>query len=52
LQRPNQALYDESQRLGSDEWLTVEAQPINAQELELEPMLEPVNFEFNLTREV
>lgn len=25
---------------------------MNAQELELEPMLEPVNFEFNLTREL
>ncbi|XP_058608397.1 pleckstrin homology domain-containing family A member 7 isoform X4 [Onychostoma macrolepis] len=54
LQRPNQALYDESQRLGSDEWLTVEARPMKAQELELElePVLEPVNFEFNLTREL
>uniref|UniRef100_A0A673HU61 Pleckstrin homology domain-containing family A member 7-like n=1 Tax=Sinocyclocheilus rhinocerous TaxID=307959 RepID=A0A673HU61_9TELE len=46
LQRPKQALYDESQRLGSDEWLTVEARPMNAQELE------PVNFEFDLTREL
>uniref|UniRef100_A0A673HRB6 Pleckstrin homology domain-containing family A member 7-like n=1 Tax=Sinocyclocheilus rhinocerous TaxID=307959 RepID=A0A673HRB6_9TELE len=43
---PGPALYDESQRLGSDEWLTVEARPMNAQELE------PVNFEFDLTREL
>ncbi|XP_016092454.1 pleckstrin homology domain-containing family A member 7 [Sinocyclocheilus grahami] len=46
LHRPKQALYDEKQRLGSDEWLTVEARPMNAQELE------PVNFEFDLTREL
>uniref|UniRef100_A0A8C1N3N1 Pleckstrin homology domain containing, family A member 7a n=1 Tax=Cyprinus carpio TaxID=7962 RepID=A0A8C1N3N1_CYPCA len=31
-----QTLYDESQRPGSDEWLTVEARPMNAQELEPE----------------
>uniref|UniRef100_A0A671S3G8 Pleckstrin homology domain-containing family A member 7-like n=1 Tax=Sinocyclocheilus anshuiensis TaxID=1608454 RepID=A0A671S3G8_9TELE len=43
---PGPALYDEKQRLGSDEWLTVEARPMNAQELE------PVNFEFDLTREL
>ncbi|XP_059362353.1 pleckstrin homology domain-containing family A member 7 isoform X7 [Carassius carassius] len=54
LQRPKKALYDESQRPGSDEWLTVEARPMNAQELEpeLEPEPEPVNFEFDLTREL
>ncbi|XP_050990976.1 pleckstrin homology domain-containing family A member 7 isoform X1 [Labeo rohita] len=54
LQRPIQALHDESQRPGSDEWLTVEARPMNTQELELEPELvpEPVDFEFDLTREL
>uniref|UniRef100_A0A8C1N775 Pleckstrin homology domain containing, family A member 7a n=1 Tax=Cyprinus carpio TaxID=7962 RepID=A0A8C1N775_CYPCA len=45
-----QTLYDESQRPGSDEWLTVEARPMNAQELE--PEVEPVNFDFDLTREL
>uniref|UniRef100_A0A9J8DJU7 Pleckstrin homology domain containing, family A member 7a n=1 Tax=Cyprinus carpio carpio TaxID=630221 RepID=A0A9J8DJU7_CYPCA len=33
-----------------DEWLTVEARPMNAQELE--PEVEPVNFDFDLTREL
>ncbi|KAL0168204.1 hypothetical protein M9458_036426, partial [Cirrhinus mrigala] len=51
LQRPKQALHDESQRPGSDEWLTVEARPMNTQELEPEPELEPMDFEFDLTRE-
>uniref|UniRef100_A0A673GVU9 Pleckstrin homology domain-containing family A member 7-like n=1 Tax=Sinocyclocheilus rhinocerous TaxID=307959 RepID=A0A673GVU9_9TELE len=50
LQRPEQALPAESQWLGSDEWLTVEARPMNAQELELD--LEPVDFGFDLTREL
>ncbi|XP_073707157.1 pleckstrin homology domain-containing family A member 7 isoform X3 [Garra rufa] len=56
LQRPKQALHDESQRPGSDEWLTVEARPMNEHELESEsepkPELEPVDFEFDLTREL
>uniref|UniRef100_A0A8C1SYW0 Pleckstrin homology domain containing, family A member 7a n=1 Tax=Cyprinus carpio TaxID=7962 RepID=A0A8C1SYW0_CYPCA len=47
---PGSTLYDESQRPGSDEWLTVEARPMNAQELE--PEVEPVNFDFDLTREL
>uniref|UniRef100_A0A671SEB4 Pleckstrin homology domain containing, family A member 7a n=1 Tax=Sinocyclocheilus anshuiensis TaxID=1608454 RepID=A0A671SEB4_9TELE len=47
---PGSALPAESQWLGSDEWLTVEAWPMNAQELELE--LEPVDFGFDLTREL
>ncbi|XP_052387710.1 pleckstrin homology domain-containing family A member 7 isoform X9 [Carassius gibelio] len=46
--RPEQALPAKSQWLGSDEWLTVEARPVNAQELDLEP----VDFEFDLTREL
>uniref|UniRef100_A0A673GVC0 Pleckstrin homology domain-containing family A member 7-like n=1 Tax=Sinocyclocheilus rhinocerous TaxID=307959 RepID=A0A673GVC0_9TELE len=47
---PGSALPAESQWLGSDEWLTVEARPMNAQELELD--LEPVDFGFDLTREL
>ncbi|XP_043120348.1 pleckstrin homology domain-containing family A member 7 isoform X9 [Puntigrus tetrazona] len=50
LHRPKQALHDKSQRLGSDEWLAVEARPMNAQELE--PELEAVDFEFDLNREM
>ncbi|XP_043120347.1 pleckstrin homology domain-containing family A member 7 isoform X8 [Puntigrus tetrazona] len=50
LHRPKQALHDKSQRLGSDEWLAVEARPMNAQELE--PELEAVDFEFDLNREL
>ncbi|XP_059420866.1 pleckstrin homology domain-containing family A member 7-like isoform X3 [Carassius carassius] len=46
--RPEQALPAKSQWLGSDEWLTVEARPVNTQELDLEP----VDFEFDLTREL
>ncbi|XP_026086732.1 pleckstrin homology domain-containing family A member 7-like isoform X9 [Carassius auratus] len=46
--RPEQALPAKSQWRGSDEWLTVEARPVNAQELDLEP----VDFEFDLTREL
>uniref|UniRef100_A0A8C1JG19 Pleckstrin homology domain containing, family A member 7a n=1 Tax=Cyprinus carpio TaxID=7962 RepID=A0A8C1JG19_CYPCA len=48
--QPEQALPAESQCLGSDEWLTVEARPVNIQELELEA--ESVDFGFDLTREL
>ncbi|XP_073785607.1 pleckstrin homology domain-containing family A member 7 isoform X15 [Danio rerio] len=46
LQRPKQALFVEPYRPASDEWLTVRARPV----MELE--LEPLDFEFDITREL